>query len=129
MPKLARLSRLHAAAFAVAAIVAVCGDGRARAAPTVHKVGEVTWHAKSFIGKDVTVVGYVLAVEKDYVLVSDERTGKISAHDLPVTGAGIDQLQPAMKYVLEGKLLDRGLRASNGSPYHLDLTAPPQAAK
>jgi len=121
--------RLTTAVIGVVAVAAVFANDRVRAETAVHKVGEVSWHAQTLIGQDVTIVGYVLAVEKDYVFVSDERTGKISAHDLPVTGIGIDQLRPAVKYVLQGKLLDRGLKARNGSPYHLELTAPPQETK
>jgi len=69
----------------------------------------------------------VLSVENGYVLFSDEPTGKVSAHDLPVTGPGIDAMQLSGKYQIEGVFLDHGLAAANGSPYHFELSAPPAA--
>jgi len=106
-----------------------CGTLSAAADSIARKVGEITWHPKNFVGRNVTVVGYVLAMEKDFVYFSDERTGKITAHDLAVTGLGIERLRPAVKYVLEGNFLDTGLKPRNGSAYHLELTGAPQAAK
>ncbi len=128
--KSAGLLRLTSAFIAIVAVASAFGDAHASAeAAVVHKVGEVTWHAQTFVDKDVTIVGFVLAREKGYVFVSDERTGRVSVHDLPVTGAGIDQLRPAVKYTLQGKLLSHGLKAKNGSPYHLELTSPPEEMK
>ncbi len=95
----------------------------------MYKVGQVTWHAKRFVDREIVVSGYLLKRENGYVIVSDEDRGAISAHDLPVSGPGIDQMQSATKYVMKGKFLDRGLSASNGSPYHLELAAPPEPAK
>jgi hypothetical protein len=93
----------------------------------VHKVGAVTWHATRFVSQTVTIVGYVLARDPDYLLFSDEPTGAISAHDLPVTGQGIDQMQAGKKYVLVGRFVKGGLKASNGNDYHLELTAAPRS--
>jgi len=73
----------------------------------------------------VIVEGYVLATEPGYVIFSDEPTGKITIHDLPVGGAGTDTMQPMKKYLIEGVFLDHGLKASNDSAYHLELVAPP----
>jgi hypothetical protein len=103
--------------------------GSAAAAPTqVHKVGVITWHASRYVSRIVTVVGFVLAQGPGYVLFSDEPTGKISSHDLPVTGAAVDSLTLTKKYKLEGRFVSGGFAASNGSPYHLELTAAPQMA-
>jgi len=98
------------------------------AATVVHKVGAVTRHPSEFIGQKVVLEGYALAIEPGYVLLSDEATGKIGAHDLPVTGSGADAMQLTQKYLIEGILLDRGLTPNNGSPYHLELTTAPVEA-
>ena len=92
----------------------------------VHKVGAVTWHAGKYLSKPVSVRGYVLALGDGYVLFSDEASGAISAHDLPVTGAGIETMVLKGKYTLEGNFVAGGLKASNGNPNHLELTALPR---
>lgn len=97
--------------------------------PVIYKVGKVTWHAKKYVGKEITFQGYVLVTGKDYILFSDEASGAVSAHDLPVTGAGVEKLVSNTKYLLKGKLISGGLSASNGNPYHLELTSEPQIAK
>ena len=57
----------------------------AAAAPApIYTIGYVTWYAAKYVDQVVTLRGYLLAREKDYVLFSDEPKGKISAHDLPV---------------------------------------------
>jgi hypothetical protein len=94
--------------------------------PTVHKVGAVTWNAKKYLSKLISVRGYVLALGDGYLLFSDEATGAISSHDLPVTGAGIETMVLKGKYTLVGNFVAGGLKASNGNPNHLELTAPPQ---
>jgi len=94
---------------------------------TVHKVGAVTWHASRYAGRKVDIAGYVLVKKTGYVLFSDEPGGKVSAHDLPVTGTGIAALSLDKKYRLRGAFVRGGLKASNGNPYHLELTAPPVA--
>jgi hypothetical protein len=110
-------------------VVALAGPAAAANAPVMHKVGAVTWHARKFVGQELVLTGYLLVREKDYILFSDEPSGKVSSHDLPVTGPGLDQMQPLKKYVIAGRFLDHGLAASNGSRYHLELTAPPEEAK
>jgi len=127
----AGVSRAAAIAALALALVAAPGGDRGVAAnrPAVHKIGAVTWHAQHYVGQQVMLTGYLLARETGYVLFSDEPTGKISMHDLPVTGVGVDQLQSMTRYVIEGTFLDRGLQASNGNRYHLDLTAVPLAAR
>lgn len=104
------------------------GTAASPATPVVitHKVGAVTWHAKAYAAQIVRVRGYVLALADGYLLFSDEPTGAISAHDLPVTGPGIEKMLLKGKYVLEGRFVAGGLTASNGNPYHLELTSPPQ---
>jgi hypothetical protein len=107
----------------------IAAPASAANASLAHKVGQVTRHARQFVDQDVMLIGYVIAREKNYVLFSDEPRGKVSMHDLPVSGAALDQMQPMTKYLIEGKFLDHGLEASNGSRYHLELTAAPRPAK
>jgi hypothetical protein len=114
-------------ALAMAALIAA--QASAANAPLIRKVGQVTRHARQFVDQDVMLIGYALAREKDYVLFSDEPRGKVSVHDLPVSGEALDQMQPMTKYLIEGRFLDHGLEASNGSRYHLELTAAPRTAK
>jgi hypothetical protein len=113
--------------LAMATVVAA--QALAANAPLVRKVGEVTRHARQFVDRDVVLIGYLLVREKNYVLFSDEPRGKVSVHDLPVSGEALDQMQSMTKYLIEGKFLDHGLEASNGSRYHLELTAEPRTAK
>ena len=98
------------------------------ATPIIHKVGAITWHAGKYASQVVTVSGYVLAKDAGYVLFSDEPAGKISSHDLPVIGPGIDQMQLTKKYVLTGQFVAGGLQARNGNSYHLELSAAPLEA-
>lgn len=99
----------------------------ALAAGVVHSVGSVTWHPKAYIGKTVDLRGYVLAIDGILVLFSDEATGAVSAHDLPVAGPGADLLVLRKHYLLTGVFIKDASPAANGSPYHLQLTAPPTA--
>ena len=110
-------------------LAAILIAGSATAGPVTHKVGEITWHPAEFVDRDVVVIGYLLRREKDYAIFSDEPRGKVTAHDLPVSGPGLDQIQPTQKYVIEGKFLDHGLAAVNGSRYHLELSGPPEDVK
>lgn len=93
----------------------------------LHRVGTVTWHPTRYAGKTVKMRGYLLRREVGYVFFSDEPGGKVSAHDLPVTGAGIDTIKDRRKYILVGRFVKGGLKAANRYPYHLALTAPPKA--
>jgi len=99
------------------------------AAGAAHKIGAVTWHPLKFIGQEITLSGYLLAREKDYVFFSDEPKGKVSAHDLAVSGPGLEALQLQKKYKIQGKFLGGGLTVSSGSTYHLELTAAPTLLK
>jgi hypothetical protein len=115
------------AAMVMAAGVAAFLPVHAMAAePTVHKVGAVTRHAGKFVGQHVLLSGYPLAREQGYILFSDEPRGRISRYDLPVVGAGVDKMRRTKRYLIEGEFLDHGLTASNGSRYHLELSAPPR---
>ena len=120
-----RRSRTAPAVYLAAMLIA----GSAAAAPVTHKVGEITWHPVEFVDRDVVVSGYLLRREKVYVIFSDEPRGKVTAHDLPVSGRGLDQIQPMKKYLIEGKFLDHGLAAVNGSRYHLELSGQPEDVK
>ncbi len=90
-----------------------------------HTVGEVTRHAQSFVGQAVLIRGYLLKKEVGYVIFSDEPTGSISSFDLPITGQGLDLMQPNQAYLVQGTFLGQGLTASNGNAYHLELSSPP----
>ncbi len=95
---------------------------------TTHTVGEVTRDPLPFIGQTVLIRGFLLKKESGYVIVSDEPSGPVSNYDLPVTGQGINIMQPNQAYFIEGTFLGQGLIASNGNPYHLDLSSPPTLA-
>lgn len=88
-------------------------------------VGSVTWHAPSYIGKTVALRGYVLSIANGDVLFSDEATGAVSAHDLPVEGPGAELLKLKGHYLLTGVFVRENRRHSNGSRYHLQLTTTP----
>ncbi len=92
---------------------------------TTHTVGDVTRYAQLFVGQTVLIRGYLLKKETGYVIFSDEPTGSISSFDLPVTGQGIDLMQPNQAYLVQGTFLGQGLTASNGNVYHLELSSPP----
>ena len=99
-------------------------------APVIYKVGQVTRHAQKFEGKQLQIQGYRLAPGTDYVLVSDEPSGAIGSHDLPVTGPGIAGMKANVKYLLVGTFIKGGLVASNGNPDHFELaTAPTEKPK
>lgn len=123
------LTRPRAVVLTIGLLCALLAQGAPAsnaAAVVIYNVGAVTWHAKKFTSQTLTIKGYVLAQSSGYLLFSDEPTGKISSHDLPVTGPGIEQMQLAKGYILVGQFVAGGLSASNGNPYHLELTAPPQ---
>ena len=67
----------------------------------------------------------MLAIQPGLVLFSDEATGAVSAHDLPIEGPGADQLVLRKRYVLTGILTRDSAPAANGSRVHLQLTAEP----
>jgi hypothetical protein len=104
-------------------IHAMAGD------PTPLKVGAVTRHPERFVGQHVLLSGYLLAREAGYILFSDEPRGRISSYDLPVVGPSVDRMVPTKRYMIEGEFRDHGLTASNGSHYHLELSAPPRAVE
>ncbi len=92
----------------------------------LYTVGKVTWHAKNFVSKHIRVKGYLIKKETGYLIFSDESSGKLTSHDLPVIGKGIEIVKPAKKYILEGTFVYQGLNASNHNPYHLKLSRSPQ---
>lgn len=89
------------------------------------RIGQVSRHALDFTGKAVKLTGYVISVQKDYLIFSDEANGAIGYYDLPVTGAGIEALKAGQKYVIEGNFVKSTEKFVNGYPYVLQLTAPP----
>ncbi len=90
-------------------------------------IGQVTRHPAQYVGKELRLVGYVLRIEKNDAIFSDEAAGAITAHDLPVNGPGFADLQVGHKYLIDGTFLDHGLVAGNNNPDHLILTTPPQS--
>ena len=101
----------------------------AMAATPIHKIGKVTWHAERYAGQTLELTGFLLTRGDGYVLFSDEAGGKVSAHDLPVTGPGLDGLKRGVRYYLHGVFVKGGLAASNGNPYHFELVEAPGTAK
>lgn len=101
----------------------------ATAATVIHKIGKVTWHAEKYAGQTLEMTGFLLKRGDGYVLFSDEAGGKISAHDLPVTGPGLRNLKMGVRYYLHGRFVKGGLAASNGNPYHLVLAEAPSTSK
>ncbi len=95
----------------------------------IHTVGEVTRNDGPFVGQTVLLRGYLLQKESGYIIFSDEPTGSVSSYDLPVTGQGIDLMQPNQAYLIEGTFLAHGLVASNNSMYHLELSTSPSLTK
>ncbi len=95
----------------------------------LHTIGQVTWHPKNYINQNVSMQGYLLKREVGYVIFSDEATGPITSHDLPVVGPGIDAVQLGQKYILEGRFIKGGLESSNKSPYHLELSNVPRTTR
>jgi len=87
----------------------------------LYTIGQVTRHASNFVNQNVKVSGYLIKRETGYLIFSDESGGAISSYDLPVTGSGIETVQPKQKYILEGKFVKGGLRSSNHNLYHLEL--------
>lgn len=122
------MRKLHSALTALVTAALITAQPAAAAA-TPHRVGAVTWHAGKYVSQALVITGYVLEQGPGYVLLSDEPTGAISAHDLPVIGTGVDQMQLRKKYVVHGKFISGGFKAANGNPYHFELSAPPVAAK
>lgn len=108
----------------VLALLALSAEPAVAAA--VHSVGSVTWHPKGFIGRTVEMRAYVLAVEDGVILLSDEPNGPVSAHDLPVSGVGADQLVLGRRYVVTGTFVKDARPAPTGSSYHLELSVPPR---
>ncbi len=92
-------------------------------APTT--IGTVTRHASQYVGKHMSVRGFVLKKETGYVILSDEAAGSISKYDLPVSGIGEETMQTGAEYRIEGIFLDTGLVASNGNPDHVLLDKAP----
>lgn len=114
--------------YAVAAGLGLLPLSLPAQAATIHSVGSVTWHLKGYFGKTVELRGYVLAIQPGLVLFSDEPTGAVSAHDLPIEGPGADRLVLHKRYLLTGTLTSDPVPAANGSRVHLQLTTEPVAA-
>ena len=116
--------------LALIALALLFASGPALAAShKTQRVGSVTWHATRFLTKSVDLVGYVLFIGQGYVLLSDEPGGRISAHDLPVTGPGVETMVPKQKYEVIGVFQAGRVGATNGNPDFLALSQPPTAVK
>ncbi len=95
---------------------------------TTMTIGQLTWHSAGYVGKEVSLVGYLRKQENGYAIFSDEVSGAISAHDLPVIGAGISYAKVGTKYILDGTFLGHGLTSINKNPNHLELLQPLEPA-
>lgn len=91
----------------------------------VYTIGYVSRHAAHFSNTMVEMHGYVLKDNGTYSTVSDEKTGVVSAGDLPVVGTALEKLVPGISYLFRGTLVKGGLVAANGNPYHLELSNDP----
>ena len=105
----------------LAVLTMICALSSVAAAKGDLGIGTVTWHAAKFLGKSLVLTGYVLARGPGYLLFSDEPSGSVSRHDLPVEGAGIDSLEPKTKYVITGRFV-AGSIGANGNPDHFELS-------
>ncbi len=122
------MSHLRIAALVALLLVPALDEIAIGQALSVRSVGAVTWHANKFIGKTVKLKGFVLSLSHGEVLFSDEGTGAISPHDLPIQGPGSETLELHHRYLLVGIFVKDDALHSNGSPYHLLLTAQPTPA-
>ncbi len=89
------------------------------------RVGDVSRHPLQFVGKSVTVNGYSLKSEGDYVIISDEATGIPGYYDMPVFGTGISVVMPKKLYAFTGMFVGDTQKTGKRSPYHLELSQPP----
>lgn len=115
---------ITSSAFAAFILIAAATSPTS-AATLTRKIGSVTWHPRRYIGQVLDLVGYPLARHDGYVLFSDEAHGRISSHDLPVVGKAVAALELHHRYRIKGRFMRGGIKASNGNPYHLELTAIP----
>lgn len=92
-------------------------------------MGSATRHPDGFIGKNIKVSGYLLKQEKGYGIFSDEINGTVGYYDLPISGSGVDATKTKQKYNFQGKFVRQSIKSSNGSPFLLELSAPPQVTQ
>ncbi len=91
--------------------------------PPIHTVGEITWHAKGYLGTDVRIRGYLLGKEGGDGILSDEKTGSITPHDLLVTGPGVANMQLGQKFILEGLLIANTRLSIGRTLYILEVSS------
>ena len=87
-----------------------------------HTVGEITWHAKKYLDKNVRVEGYLLRREGSYGIFSDEMFGAMTPHDLSVVGVGIEHLRLKQKYTLEGLFVASVPSSTSRTLYRLEAS-------
>ncbi len=97
------------------------------AVQTLPTIGTMTRHPDQYVGENVLVRGYPLAVGSGYAIFSDEASGAISSFDLPVVGAGAETVATGTQYTLQGTFTAGNAAAMNGSTYQLQLSATPTA--
>ncbi len=88
----------------------------------IHTVGEITWHAKDYLGKDVRVQGYLLKKGTGYDIISDEMTGSPTYHDLSVMGTEIVRMRLMQKYILEGMFVANASSSTSRTLYVLEVS-------
>lgn len=88
----------------------------------LYRVGQITRHAKNFLGQHLRLEGYLLQKEVGYVIFSDEAKGPVGFYDLPVVGVQTATIQPGTKYILEGVFSQSRLLTINHNPYSLKLS-------
>jgi hypothetical protein len=95
------------------------------AAPAPISVGYLMKHRQSLVGVETAIEGYMIKKDTGYIIFSDEKIDTPNPNDLPVNGSGEERIMPRQKYILTGRLVYKGLAASNGNPYHFELTKKP----
>ncbi|MBU6447656.1 hypothetical protein KGQ24_02340, partial [Patescibacteria group bacterium] len=88
-------------------------------------IGYVVRNASQFLTKQTTITGYLLRAETGYNIFSDESSGGLTKNDLPVVSQFGSSFVSGHKYILTGTLVQGGLNAVNGNPYHFVLSQAP----
>lgn len=92
----------------------------------IYTVGYVMRHRLNLLNQPIRTKGYVIQRQVSYIIFSDEPVAVPNPNDLPVTGQGIAVMASGKQYILAGKLVYKGLAASNQNPYHFELATPPE---
>jgi outer membrane protein assembly factor BamB len=95
--------------------------------PDTYTVGAMSRHPTSFQNLVVKIKGYLLKKDAGSLIISDEPDGAIGRYDLPVVASGLDAVVAGKPFLFTGRIVEGGLEASNGNPFHFELIQPPQS--